>query len=216
MLKPLAVLNPVLLLAAVVIAACSGGGGSSSREGLVMDKQARKAVPLTKAYDPPVDPPQVELQSWRDRPPEVIQHGVRYAGEWIVAGKLERAPEPRPIPWPAPADLDDDSGSLFVSFGPVPTPDFIEVRVYGEAVDADGTPTTEQPIATVECARSDPAGSDCIENRGGTVGVSLRIPQGGVRHITVWASWHVPTRLRERLGVESSDVYSAWLFKTRG
>jgi hypothetical protein len=100
-----------------------------------------------------------------------------------------------------------------VSFGAVPPPEFIEVRIFGEALDGDGTPTPDQPLATVACALSDPDGKHCIEIRGGNVGVALRIPAGGVRHITAWASWNVPLRLSQRLGIDTGDVHSAWLFK---
>ncbi len=77
-----------------------GDRGNSAKEGLIVDESST-AVPLVKAYDPPSAPPQVELVHWRDGQAAVVQRGVRYAGEWIVDGKLARAPEPLPVPWPA-------------------------------------------------------------------------------------------------------------------
>ena len=151
-----------------------------------------KAVPLTKAYDPPATLPTVQLQRPGD-PPQVVQYGARYAGEWLGDGKLERLPEVRPLPWPETVPVDGDQ-DLFVSFGPVPAPQSVDVRVFGDGVDADGTPDRE-PIATVECAVSDPDVKHCIETRAGNVGVALRLPPGGVRHVTVWASWDLPAAL---------------------
>lgn len=213
MAAPSSVVRLVLVLVAVSAAACSGDRGNSAKEGLVVDESSR-AVPLVKAYDPPPEPPPVELVRWRDGQAEVVQRGVRYAGQWIVDGKLQRAPEPLPMPWPQPVAL-DEAGPLFVSFGPVPEPYLIQVRVFGEGLDAEGIPSPEAPLAEFECALSGPDGDHCIETRGGHVGVTLRIPAGGVRHITAWATLDVPDRLRRDLGIDSNDVYSAWLFTTR-
>lgn len=177
-----------------------------------MQERKKLTVPLIPAYDPPAALPQVELHHGQ----EMVQRGVRYAGEWIVDGKLERAPQPLPMPWPEGADLGrGDRGGLFVSFGPVPLPDFIHVNVYGDTLDSDGNPVPEEPLVALECALSDPNGRPCIETRDGNVGVEVTVPPGGVRHVTAWASWSVPDDLGERLSIESRDVYAAWLFTVR-
>lgn len=209
MIKPHVVAYP--LLAVIFLAGCSdsGGGDSAARKELAVDDGTRVTVPLIPAYDPPVDLPQVELH--HGSRPDPIQRGVRYAGEWIVAGRLERAPETVPIPWPDVTDLDAD-GEVFVSFGPVPVPDFIMVQAFGDEVATDWSSEPE-PLAMRECAQTDPNTDHCIETRDGNVGMRFAIPEGGVRHVTAWASWTVPADLRERLGIESSDIYAAWLFK---
>lgn len=215
MAKPTTVFWQLAVVVAVAsfLAACSGAGGPSAKEGLVLDNKPLRA-PLVKAQDPPVDPPQVEIARWRGDRPEVLQRGVRYGGEWIVEGNLERVPEPLPMAWPETVAV-EEGDRLFVNFGPIPEPEFIYVRVFGAETTADGTPVNEKPITEVECALTDPGTEHCIEVREGNVGVALAVPGGGLRHVTAWASWDVPLRLQERLGLESGDVYAAWLFRVR-
>lgn len=204
--------HAILLLVTIAIGtSCYPGQRAvSSREGLVTEGD-RNVLPLTKAYDPPATLPAVKLQ--RPGRPEVVQEGVRYAGEWLVDGKLERLPEVKPLPWPDPTTMENPA-DLFVSFGAVPAPQSVEVRIFDERVDAGGAPTGE-PIATVECALSEPGAKHCIETRGDDVGVAFRFPGGGVHHITVWASWDIPSALAHQVGTNSHDVYASWLFKVR-
>lgn len=206
-----------LIAVVTLIPACGGTVGTGegrAREGLVLDeKDTPKRVPLIKAEDPPAELPTVELVRWRGDQAEVIQQGVRYAGEWIVDGKLERADEPLPMPWPEAARA--ASSELFVSFGQVPKPEFIEVRVFGEKTDPNGVPADSEPMHTVECALTDPHTPHCIQTRQGRVGVGIAVPGGGLRHVTAWASWDVPLPMRQRLGLDTGDVYAAWLFKVR-
>jgi hypothetical protein len=204
-----------LIAVVAFVAACGrtvGTGTGRATEGLVSDdKNNQKGAPLIKAEDPPTELPTVELVRWRGDQVEVIQQGVRYAGEWIFDGKLQRAEEPLPMPWPEAAR--SPVRDLFVSFGPVAKPEFIEVRVFGEEIDPNGLPVGGEPIHAVECALTDPNTPHCIETRHGRVGVALAVPGGGLRHVTAWASWDVPVPMRQRLGLETGDVYSAWLFK---
>ncbi len=118
------------------------------------------------------------------------------------------------MPWPEPVILDGDV-PVYVSFGPVPAPYLVQVRVFGDGLDADGMPNPEEPLLELECGLDEPDGQNCIERRDGAVGVTIRLPPGGVRHITAWATWDVPAQLRQHLGLDSNDVYSSWLFTAR-
>ena len=94
-----AVGHVILLVAVATGTACfRSDEKTSSREGLVKD-DAAKAVPLTTAVDPPTSPPVVELQRGSGAA-GTVQRGVRYAGEWLEDGKLQRLPETTPLPWP--------------------------------------------------------------------------------------------------------------------
>src|SRR5688500_2592416 len=90
--------------------------------------------------------------------------------------------EVHPLPWPEAVTV-DGTDALFVSFGTVPMPQFVDVRIFADKVDADGTPTgqlhggmrPERPRRHAPASR--PVGAKSESGR--------RSPRG-VRRLTIW------------------------------
>jgi hypothetical protein len=107
-----------------------------------------------------------------------------------------------------------EGARLFLSFGDVPHPDFVEVRVYGQETDEDGLPAGDRPLSVLECRLTEPRREKRIRRWAGGVGVDVSVAAGGVRRVAVWASWDVPLLQRRSLGLpdETDDLQAAWLF----
>lgn len=152
---------------------------------------------------PPPLQPSSEIVSFSDRGPRTIQQGVEYIRDWAAA----------PVPWPDAAAV-ERGARLFLSFGDVPHPDFVEVRVYGPATDEDGLPATAEPLSVLECRLTEPRREKRIRRWAGGVGVDVAVPGGGIRRVAAWASWDVPLLHRRSLGLpeDTDDLQAAWLF----
>ncbi len=162
---------------------------------------------------PPLQPPSSEIVSIGDGGPRTVQRGVEYARDWAAGSGCRPDPVVAPVPWPEAAAV-EGGARLFLSFGDVPHPDFVEVRVYGGETDEDGRPAPAGPLSVLECRLTEPRREKRIRRWAGGVGVDVAVAAGGIRRIAAWASWDVPLLYRRRLGLpdDTDDLQAAWLF----
>lgn len=161
---------------------------------------------------PPLQPPSSEIVSFGDGGPRTVQRGVEYTREWAAGPGRRGQSEAAPLPWPEAAAV-EEGARLFLSFGDVPHPDFVEVRVYGQETDEDGLPAAEL-LSVLECRLTEPRREKRIRRWAGGVGVDVAVAAGGIRRVAAWASWDVPLLYRRSLGLpdDTDDLQASWLF----
>ncbi|MGH9038222.1 MAG: hypothetical protein ACRD0O_20905 [Acidimicrobiia bacterium] len=161
----------------------------------------------------PLQPPRSEIVSFGDGGPCTVQRGVEYSREWAGDPGPESGNGVAPVPWPEAVAV-EAGARLFLSFGDVPHPDYVEVRVYGQETDQDGRPAEAQPLSVLECRLTEPRREKRIRRWAGGVGVDVAVAGGGVRRVAAWASWDVPLLHRRVLGLpdDTGDLQAAWLF----
>ena len=161
---------------------------------------------------PPLHPPSSEILSFGPGGPRTVQRGVEYSRGWAF-GCDPPAGAVAPVPWPEAVAVDHGT-RLFLSFGDVTHPDYVEVRVYGQETHDDGRPSAREPISVLECRLTEPRREKRIRRWAGGVGVDVAVSTGGIRRIAAWASWDVPLLHRRRLGLpdDTDDLEAAWLF----
>lgn len=162
---------------------------------------------------PPLRPPSSEIVSFGDGGPRTVQRGVEFTRDWAAGTGRRGRPVVGPVPWPEAAAV-EGGARLFLSFGDVPHPDYVEVRVYGAETDDDGLPAAGASLSVLECRLTEPRREKRIRRWAGGVGVDVAVATGGVRRIAAWASWDVPLLYRRRLGLpdDTDDLQAAWLF----
>ncbi|MGH9039141.1 MAG: hypothetical protein ACRDZ3_02815 [Acidimicrobiia bacterium] len=158
-------------------------------------------------------PPASEIVSFGAGGPRTVQRGVEYLREWAAGTGGHAGDDEQLVPWPEVAAVETGL-PLFLSFGDVAHPDYVEVRVYGPETAADGRPATTEPLSVLECRLTEPRREKRIRRWAGGVGVDVTVAGHGVRRIAAWASWDVPLLHRRRLGLpdDTDDLQAAWLF----
>jgi hypothetical protein len=170
---------------------------------------------------PPLQPPASEIVCFGDGGPRTVQRGVEYTREWAAGPGFRgreaelgrRGRKSDAVPWPEAAAV-EEGVRLFLSFGDVPHPDYVEVRVYGQETDEDGLPAAGPPLSVLECRLTEPRREKRIRRWAGGVGVDVALARGGIRRVAAWASWDVPLLYRRSLGLpdDTDDLQAAWLF----
>jgi hypothetical protein len=161
----------------------------------------------------PLLPPSSEILCFGHAGPRTVQRGVEFSRDWGVGRAVGDGATPAPLPWPEAAAV-DEGAQLFLSFGDVPHPDYVEVRVYGRETDDCGRPAVAQPLSVLECRLTEPRREKRIRRWAGGVGVEMAVVPGGVCRVAAWASWEVPLLHRRRLGLpdDAEDLEASWLF----
>ncbi|MGH9002091.1 MAG: hypothetical protein ACRDYV_03075, partial [Acidimicrobiia bacterium] len=102
----------------------------------------------------PLRPPTGEIVTFGPGGPRTIQRGVEYSRSWVTG--CTPPPQGTPaVPWPEAVAV-EDGACLFLSFGDVPHPDYVEVRVYGPETGEDGRPARTEALSVLECRLSEP------------------------------------------------------------
>ncbi len=145
--------------------------------------------------------------------PRTVQRGVEFTRDWGVGRAGGRGAPAPPLPWPEAAPV-ESGARLFLSFGDVPHPDYVEVRIYGRETDERGRPAATEPLSVLECRLTEPRREKRIRRWAGGVGVDVVVGAGGLHRIAAWASWDVPLLHRRRLGLpaDTEDLQASWLF----
>ncbi|MGH8974360.1 MAG: hypothetical protein ACRD0C_14315 [Acidimicrobiia bacterium] len=161
----------------------------------------------------PLLPPSSEILCFGQAGPRTVQRGVEFSRDWGAGRAAGDGVLPASLPWPEAAPV-EEGAQLFLSFGDVPHPDYVEVRVYGRETDDSGLPTVAEPLSVLECRLTEPRREKRIRRWAGGVGVEMALAPGGVRRIAAWASWDVPLLHRRRLGLpeDTEDLQASWLF----
>jgi hypothetical protein len=189
----------------------SGGGGSPAD------------VPLVRYKAPPSAIPDASLSVGGGSSATRQEHGRRYAYSWLEGDREVHDAGASPVPWPAAVAA---VAPMTLTIQTDSEPNYLTVRVYGDAVDGSGQPTGA-PLHEEQCtgpaAVDDPspgvtpAAACRLRSEGGKIRVPFAIPAGSGFRISVWASWSVSDELAAQRGMRQSpgDISTTWLFRVR-
>jgi hypothetical protein len=145
--------------------------------------------------------------------PDARQQGTLLSSHWLgMEGSVKDTdPEGRVVAWPEPLQIPTAVTSLFRVEMPQ-TPDRVDVRVFGGAIDAAGVPLGEARL--VSCSRGEPNEGCRFAPKGGGINVELsnRIQRTTTTRFVLYAEWYVPFAQRPAAARSNATVSASWGF----
>jgi hypothetical protein len=196
-------------LAAVLLVAAGCSADRTTRDVSSTDRSVRTGKPALTRVDPvPRTIPPARLFA---RPPGTTRllagpPGIVHYFRWIDRGRIRQTTPADPVPWPS-ASTRSLRGRLFVSFGHVSPPQYVELRVFAE----DSPDRSPVRLTSARCARNNSQVRPCAVHYG-SVGIDVPAARGR-RHVSVFAVWAVTpdAAVPGRIAV-GDELYATWLF----